>query len=83
MKRYFPPILAFVLLLVAAQCTPTKKDKPEDMSFQINTLEYRSPSVFLKIGDNVLKDKFKIIKFEFKEQENPAVGGLEEVSELT
>src|SRR6266478_7689787 len=47
-----------------------KKDKPEDLTFQINTLEYRSPSVFLHIGDNVFKDKFKIIKFEFKEKEN-------------
>ncbi len=60
-----------------------KTAKPEEMSFQINTLEYRTPSQFLKIGDEVFNKKFKIIKFEYKVRDNPSIGGEEEVSELT
>jgi hypothetical protein len=60
-----------------------KKDKPEDMSFQINTLSVRTRSQFLKIGDKVVDGKFTIKKFEFKMAFNPKTESEEEASELT
>lgn len=57
--------------------------KPEGMTFQINTLDLRQPSEFLKLGETVAKTKFKLMKFEFKETENKGTGSTEEVSELT
>lgn len=60
-----------------------KKDKPEKFEFQINTIDLKQPSEFLKIGDFVTKTKFKIEKFEFKEQKNANTGEAEDVSELT
>lgn len=60
-----------------------KKDKPEAMSFQINTLDLRQPTEFLKIGDTVRNTKFKIEKFDFKTQVNPKTSVDEDVSELT
>jgi hypothetical protein len=58
------------------------KDKPEDLTFQINTLTVRTPSVFRKIGDNVAGEKYKIIKFEYKKMTD-ANGVEKDVSELT
>jgi len=55
---------------------------PASMSFQINTIDLRTPTDFPKIGHTVAKN-FKIIKFEFKEVENPSTGEKEDVSELT
>jgi hypothetical protein len=60
-----------------------KKDKPEKFSFQINTVDLRQPSEFLKLGDPVPNTKFKLEKFEFKEKTNPSTGEKEDVSELT
>lgn len=60
-----------------------KKDKMEDMTFQINTLDLRQPSEFLKIGDMVRNTKFKIEKFEFKMANVAATGSEEDSSELT
>jgi hypothetical protein len=57
--------------------------KPEEMTFQINTLSIRTPSQFLKIGDNVANNKYKIIKFEYKMVNDPSIGGEKELSELT
>ena len=57
--------------------------KPEAMDFQINTLDLRQPSEFLKIGDMVPKTKYKLQKFEFKEVENKKTGETNDVSELT
>ena len=57
--------------------------QPEGMTFQINTLDLKQPSEFLKLGDTVAKPKFNLMKFEFKEAENKGTGSTEEVSELT
>jgi hypothetical protein len=57
--------------------------KPEEMTFQINTLDLRRPSEFLKIGDMVSGTHFKISKFEEKHKMNERIGSEEEVSELT
>jgi hypothetical protein len=60
-----------------------KKDKPEKFSFQIDTIDLRQPSEFLKLGDLVPNTKFKLEKFEFKTVFNPKIDGQDEVSELT
>ena len=57
--------------------------KPEKFSFQINTIDLRQPSEFLKIGEMVPKTKFKLEKFEFKTQLNTNTNEQEDVSELT
>ena len=60
-----------------------KKDKPEKFSFQIDTIDLRQPSEFLKLGELVPNTKFKLEKFEFKTVFNPKIDGQDEVSELT
>lgn len=60
-----------------------KKDAPEKMTFQINTLDLRQPSEFLKLGETVPNTKFKLEKFEFKTVFNPANQSDQDVSELT
>ncbi len=60
-----------------------KTDKPEKFEFQINTIDLRQPSEFLKIGTNVTNTKFRLEKFEYKTQKNPNTGEDEDVSELT
>jgi len=57
--------------------------KPEAMTFQINTLDLKQPTEFLKLGDTVARTKFKLQKFEFKEVPNPSTGEKDDVSELT
>jgi len=63
--------------------TGPKKDPIEKFSFQIDTLDLRQPSEFLKMGDMVPNTKFKLVKFEFKEAFNPKIEEKEDVSELT
>ena len=55
---------------------------PASMSFQINTIDLRTPTSFPKVGDTVATN-FKIVKFEFKELENKSIGEKDDVSELT
>ncbi len=55
--------------------------KPEEMTFQINTLDLRQPTAFLHIGEAVSKTKFKIQKFEEKHAEKNGI--QEDTSELT
>lgn len=57
--------------------------KPESLEFQINTVDLRQPSEFLKLGEMVPNTKFKLDKFEFKEELNPNTGEKTDVSELT
>lgn len=52
-------------------------------SFQIDTVDLRQPSEFLNLGQMVPNTKFKLEKFEFKEQKNDKTGDVDEVSELT
>ena len=56
---------------------------PDKMEFQINTLDLRQPSMFLKIGEAVTNTKFKLEKFEKKAVTNPSTGEESDVSELT
>lgn len=60
-----------------------KKDKPEKFSFQIDTIDLKQPSDFLKLGDLVPNTKFKLEKFEYKTAYNDKIQDKEDVSELT
>ena len=57
--------------------------KADSLTFQINTVDIRQPSQFVKIGDVIAGTKFKVIKFEFKEVMNPSTQVNSDVSELT
>lgn len=60
-----------------------KRDKPEAMNFQINTVDLRQPSEFLKLGQMVSKTKFKLMKYEYKSVYNKKIEEEEDASELT
>ncbi len=72
----------FRLLFNAYDGDP-KKDKIDKFAFQINTMDLRQPSEFLKIGEKVTNTRFKLEKFEYKTQHNPKTDEEEDVSELT
>jgi hypothetical protein len=57
--------------------------KPESMSFQINTLDLRGSTMFLSLGDMVTNTKFKLDSFAYKTSKNPSTDVEEDVSELT
>lgn len=56
--------------------------KPEDMTFQINTLDLRQPTLFLKVGEKVGKSVYQIQSFAKKTVDDPNLGE-KDVSELT
>lgn len=60
-----------------------KKPQPDADGYQVNTVDLRQPSEYLKIGEKVANTKFKLLKFEYKTQLNPNTGETEDVSELT
>ena len=70
----------FRLLFNAFDGDPKQPDK---MEFQINTLDLRQPTMFLKIGEQVTNTKFKLEKFEPKFIRNESTGEDSDVSELT
>lgn len=85
---------AYISLLTYSQYIPVQfrlrfnswdgdPKNPDAMTFQINTLDLRQPTEFLKIGEGVKGTTFKLKKFEFKETENKSTGVTEDVSELT
>lgn len=73
----------FRLIFKSYDGDPKKTKDYSKFSFQIDTLDLRQPSEFLKLGDMVPNTKFKLEKFEFKEAYNPKIEEKEEVSELT
>lgn len=92
-KASFPPYYSklfirqfikvpFRLLFNAYDGDP-KKDKLENFSFQLNTIDLKQPSEFLKIGEKVSRTNFQLKKFEIKSQLNPKTEEQEDVSELT
>jgi hypothetical protein len=54
----------------------------KDTEFSINTLDYSSPTQFLKVGDKIAGSELQIIKAEAKSATNQ-VGATVDVSELT
>ncbi|MGC3991250.1 MAG: hypothetical protein QM796_16535 [Chthoniobacteraceae bacterium] len=57
--------------------------QPDSLTFQINTVDIRQPTLFLKINDPVPNTKFKIMSFEAKTSTNSSTGATDDVSELT
>jgi hypothetical protein len=57
--------------------------KPESMTFQINTLDLRGSTQFLSLGEMVASTKFKLESFAYKTPKNPSTDVEEDVSELT
>lgn len=78
LKQYIK--VAFRLLFDGYNGDP--KD-PESMDFQINTLDLRQPTAFLKLGQTVANAPYKLEKFESKTRINPSTSAEEDVSELT
>ncbi len=76
------PRAPFRLLFNAYDGDP-KKDSGAKMEFQINTIDLKQPSEFLKIGETITKTKWKLAKFEYKTVINPKTEEAEDVSELT
>ena len=69
--------------LFTAYAGDAKKDGPEKMEFQINTVDRRQPAEFLKIGYIISKTKWKLAKFQFKLRRDPETNEAEDASELT
>ena len=72
----------FRLLFNAYDGDP-KKDGLEKMEFQINTIDLRQPSEFLKIGEMVSRTKWRLTKFEINLVRNAQTGEKDDLSELT
>jgi hypothetical protein len=60
-----------------------KKPQPAADGYQVNTVDLRQPSEYLKIGEKVANTKFKLVKFQYKTQLNPNTGEQDDISELT
>src|SRR5687768_2355466 len=58
-------------------------DKPEKMSFQLDTLDLRQPTMFVKIGELIPKTQLQLVSFIEKEVNHPNGGDRVNVSELT
>jgi len=54
-----------------------------DGSFQINTVDVRQPTQFVRLGEVIVGTKFKAVKFEAKSELNPKTGVERDISELT
>ena len=70
----------FRLILQAYDGDPAK---PDSLTFQINTVDVRQPTQFLKLNDTIANTKFKIVKFEHKVVTNASTGTEQDVSEVT
>ncbi len=59
------------------------KAQPDKMEYQINGLDRKTGTLFLKLGDKVGNSPFQIKSFEYKTRINPSTNEEEDVSELT
>lgn len=55
----------------------------DDGNFQINTIDVKQPSQFVKIGDEIQGTKYKVISFEKKSVMNDRTGVESDVSAIT
>ena len=55
----------------------------DDGNFQINTVDVRQPTQFVKMGEVIAGTKYKVVKFESKAEPNPKTGVNRDISELT
>jgi|GEM_PF-604190 len=72
----------FRLLFQAVDGDPAKQ-KPEELSFQMNAIDRGRKTEFLKLGEKVANSPYRLEKFEFKEAINPSTQDKADVSELT
>jgi len=70
------------MLFKAYDGDPSQTDRYDKFSFQIDTIDLRQPSEFLKLGDMIPNTKFKLVKFTFKEAYNEKLKEKVDVSEL-
>ncbi|MBC8001479.1 MAG: hypothetical protein H7X97_02730, partial [Opitutaceae bacterium] len=70
----------FRLLVNAYDGDPAK---PEEMTFQVNTIDVKQPTQFRKIGEQIEGTRFKVTKFELKKVTDPSTGVDQDVSEIT
>ena len=75
--------IPFRLIFKSYDGDPKKDPTGAKMSFQIDTIDLRQPSDFLKLNDMVPNTKFKIEKFQFKEAYDKSIEDKVDVSELT
>ena len=55
---------------------------PASETFEINAIDLKEPTQYLKIGDTISGTHFKLMKFNEKHTPNPATGGENDTSEL-
>ncbi|MCX6967125.1 MAG: hypothetical protein NTZ46_04985 [Verrucomicrobia bacterium] len=55
----------------------------DDGNFQINTVDVRQPTQFVKMGETIAGTKYKVVKFEKKSVPNPSTGVDKDTTELT
>ncbi len=70
------------MLFKAYDGDPSQTDRYDKFSFQIDTIDLRQPSEFLKLGDMIPNTKFKLVKFTFKEAYDEKLKEKVDVSEL-
>ncbi len=58
-------------------------NKPATLAFQIDTVDLKQPTEFLKLGETVPNTHLKVERYEPKETKNLKIGGMADVSELT
>lgn len=73
----------FRMVFKAHDYEPKHPERLPTCSFQINTLDLKQPSEFLKLTDVISNTKFKLEKFHYKTQPNKSTGEQDDVSELT
>jgi hypothetical protein len=60
-----------------------RREDPSQFSFQVDTIDLRQPSEFLRLGDIIPHTPFRLIRFTYKTQQDPKTNEPQEVSELT
>lgn len=70
------------LIFKAYDGDPRQTDRYDKFSFQIDTIDIRQPSEFLRLGEMIPNTKFKLVKFVYKEGPDEKLGEKVDVSEL-
>jgi hypothetical protein len=60
-----------------------KRDPPERMTFQVDTVDFKQPSAFMHLGEQVPHTKFKLDGFAYKTEYRENIKANAEASELT
>jgi hypothetical protein len=79
-KLFFDKFVQTPFRMILHVVDGNPKGPAEKLQFQLDTIDLRQPTEFLKLGDMVPKTNFKLLKFEFKQAPN---GDQDDASELT